>query len=44
MHVYYLRAIIIFYNIKKPTKYRNNNQLKFNFIMIFVIESSSKPY
>jgi len=44
MHVYYLRAIINFYNIKGKKNTKKINQLKVNFIMIFVIKSSSKPY
>jgi hypothetical protein len=31
-------------NIKKQQQYKQINQLEINFIMIFVIISSSKPY
>jgi hypothetical protein len=43
-HVYYLRTIIDFCNIKRQQQYKQINQLKINFIMIFVIKFSSKPY
>ncbi len=45
MHVYYLRAIIKYYNIEGNNNTKEKvNQLKINFIMILKIKSSSKPY
>jgi hypothetical protein len=44
MHVYYLRAITIFHDIKSNDNINKKNQLKTNFIMIFVIKFSSELY
>jgi len=44
MHIYYLGAIINFYNIKGNNNTKKKNQLQINFIMIIIIKSSSKPY
>jgi len=44
MHVYYFRAIINFYNIKKQQQYKKIDQLKINFIVNFIIKFSSKFY